>query len=142
MANALNLMETFGVLVHLGNNRYRLFSEYILEWWHNGVLHRLIVPADFEIDMASVPRIVWPLISPFDLGNAAIPHDWFYHHSGAIPAGSHQIHTGTEWVDQLKPWSRQDADKLFARQMRETGVSKWRRRAAYRAVRLFGRGSW
>lgn len=45
-----------------------------------------------------------------------------------------------ESVDE--PWTREDAGRLFARLMREQGVARWRRRAAYLAVRIVAAASW
>lgn len=32
-------------------------------------------PAGFYTDFASIPKIIWPIISPYDLGKGPIPHD-------------------------------------------------------------------
>jgi hypothetical protein len=60
----------------LGGNRYRLVEDYVYAWKKEGVHAMLIVPAGFECDLASVPRILSWYISPFDLGSAVVPHDW------------------------------------------------------------------
>jgi len=101
----------------------------------------LIVPAGFDHDFASVPRPLWALISPIDLGLASIFHDWIYQHGGQVetlgwPTG------GSGWEPVASPWSRRDTDRLFARIMREQGVPRWRRRWAFRAVHWFGGDAW
>jgi hypothetical protein len=104
-------------------------------------LLRLVVPAGFRHDFASVPRPLWVLISPLDLGNASIFHDWLYRHRGGV-ATLRRAPGETAWSPVTTPWTRRDTDRLWARIMREQGVAKWRRRAAYRAVRLCGRSAW
>lgn len=93
----------------------------------------LDIPAGFRFDLASIPRVAWWLIAPFELSIvAALAHDHLYRTGGAdagiIPPGS--------------TYSRAQADRLFADLMRSEGVSAWRRRAAHAAVRAFGGGAW
>jgi hypothetical protein len=126
----------------LGGNRYRLVEPYVYEWSHQGARYRLTVPAGFQNDLASVPRVLWWYISPFDLGLAAVPHDWIYFHAGRLPAGSFQRLEGNRWVDVHERWSRRDADRLFGRLMRDAHVDRTRRRRAYLAVRLLGWPAW
>ena len=126
----------------LGANRYRLVEPYTYAWSKSGEQYRLTVPAGFENDLASVPRILWWYISPFDLGLAAVPHDWLYFHAGLLPQGSLQRLDGNKWVDVPQRWTRRDADRLFGRMMREAHVSRTKRRRAYWAVRLFGWPAW
>lgn len=127
----------------VGNtNRYTLLIDYVYEWDFEGKRYRIVVPADYEFDMASVPRIAWPLISQFELGPAVVPHDWLYHHKGKLPAGSYQVKTESGWEGVRYEWPRKDVDRLFGRMMRESGVVPWRRRIAYLLVRLFGFCAW
>jgi hypothetical protein len=126
----------------LGSNRYRLIEDYVYAWKKDGVHAQLVVPAGFECDLASVPRILWWYISPFDLGSAVVPHDWIYDHGGKLPEGSHLRLEEGVWVDVGLPWSRKDADRLFGRMMREANLRKRKRRRAYKAVRIFGWRAW
>ena len=127
-------------------NRYRLVEPYVYEWMHEEALYRITVPKGFVSNLASVPRILWFYISPFDLGRAAIVHDWLYAKRGALPGTSFQRWKGEwfegEWTVVSERWSRRDADRLFARMMRESGVSRTKRRRAFWAVRIFGGGKW
>lgn len=79
------------------------------------------IPAGFWTDFASVPRVVWPVISPYDLGSAPVAHDWGYF-------------SGLE--------SRAFWDEVFLSWMRREGVDPFRRCAAYLAVRAFGAPVW
>lgn len=126
----------------LGGNRYRLFADYVYEWTKDGTPYKLIVPTGFTCDLASIPRLLWILISPFDLGASAVPHDWFYAHAGRIPEGSWLRFEDGVWVEDTRPWTREHVDRLFGRMMREAKVPPFKRRSAYLAVRLFGYLVW
>jgi len=79
---------------------------------------RIMVPAGFRTDFASVPRLFWRILPPFGLyGKAAVLHDWLYFEAML---------------------SRETADGIFLEAMVELGVAKWKRRIMYRAVRMFG----
>lgn len=87
-----------------------------------------IVPG-FICDLASVPRALWWVLAPFELSQCApVLHDWLYKRGGLV--GGRQAYT------------REQADQLFQEVMEEEGVPAWRRAAAFRAVRLFGRFAW
>lgn len=76
------------------------------------------VPAGFETDFASVPRLFWRLYPPTgQYGKAAVVHDYLYRGSGV---------------------SRELADKIFLEAMECLKVHWWTRHTIYRAVRLFG----
>ena len=96
--------------------------------------HRITVPEQFEFDLASIPRLFWWLIAPFELSIAApLLHDFLYRYRGDPPAGA---------IEPPRIYSREEADRLFRRVMASEGVARWRRAAAYRAVRWFGGSSW
>lgn len=81
-----------------------------------------VVPRGFVTDMASIPRLFWNIISPFQLGDKGpVWHDWRYRNG-------------------LGP--RVEADKQFLRDMEEDGIKWWKRQSAYRLVRLWGWRSW
>jgi len=134
------------VNVPISDRRYQLVAPYFYEWEHKNKTYRLEVPAGFVYDGASVPRIVWTIsgLRPDGLIRAAATvHDFMYHHKGCLPFGSVRL-LENPYSQQVMDmaWSRKQADKLFARMMREAGVSKYRRRLAYLAVRAFGRIWW
>ena len=96
------------------------------------------IPAGFEFDLASIPRPIWPLIGSFELSLVApLIHDYFYQYTGRpvyhrrvldslpVPAGA--------WHDV----TRAEADQIFLDLMLREGVTPWKARAAYHAVRLF-----
>ena len=86
----------------------------------------IIVPAGFESDGASVPRLLWGVVFPRDDRRAlfgALVHDFVYR---THPIG----------------WTRKDADETFLHLMEQGGVSYIRRARAYLGVRLFGNSAW
>jgi hypothetical protein len=95
---------------------------------------RLTVPAGFRFDLASVPRLFWPLVAPFELSIAApLLHDFLYRYAGDPPAPG---------AVPPRRYARREADRLFREVMAAEGVAAWRRDAAWAAARLFGGRSW
>lgn len=89
----------------------------------------ITVPAGYRCDLASVPRLLWWLIAPMELSQCApVLHDRLYGAGGVL--------------DGRAAYDRATADRLFLEVMTEEGVPRWRRAAAYRAVRIFGRFAW
>ncbi len=115
-------------LCYLGDDEWQICTsvEYI-DW---PMRCKLIVPTDYKFDLASIPRLVWWLIAPFELSILApLLHDYLYEHKGRLPDGS---------IDPVREYTRRDADFLFLQAMRHEGVGRWRRTLAYLAVRRFG----
>ena len=86
----------------------------------------LIVPAGFESDGASVPRLLWGVVFPRDDRKAlfgALFHDFIY-----------RTHPAT--------WTRADADEAFLYLLQQGGVPYIRRVRAFIGVRLFGGKAW
>jgi len=97
------------------NDRWELLQDLVYE----GARDTFVVPASFTTDFASVPRAFWNIVPPTGkYTKAAVLHDWLY--------SSHEV-------------SRKDADGIFLRVMKESGVGLIKRHMMYRAVRLFGR---
>jgi hypothetical protein len=129
----------------LGDRRYRYLERYPIEWASRGRNYRLWVPAGFILDGNSVPWFGRPLIpGDWTLGVIAISgHDLGYERQGRFRRGELQVeYRPGWWGDPLdlgdgmrSVVSRRDVDRWFAARMRDEGVPKIRRRAAYRAVR-------
>ena len=79
------------------------------------------IPVNFWIDFASVPRVIWPVISPYDLGVGPGPHDYGY---------------------RTKTKSRGFWDDVLRAFMEKDKIARWRRVSAYNAVRMFGGAAW
>lgn len=92
----------------------------------------ITVPEHFVTDLASIPRPVWSLISPWDVARAAVIHDLLYQ-------------TLREIKDQIpkqdKDAIRAASDKVFLEGMlaSEPAISKWKINACYQSVKIFGR---
>lgn len=96
-------------------------------WTVQAGLCDLTVPAGFHFDLSSTPRLIWPLISPFDCSiEAPLAHDFVYRYHDA---GG-------------RVWKRREADRLFLQLMRRESVRAWRRSLAWLAVRLAGFWAW
>lgn len=92
-----------------------------------------VIDKGFRFDLASIPRILWRIIAPFELSiSAPLVHDYLYRHGGRF----------TTIAGRKRKISRRETDELFLKVMKDEGVSWWRRTAAYRAVRMFAGGSW
>lgn len=119
-----------------GRTRWRLNDGYFYHWQHGGNWYRFKIDKGFVSDGASVP---WFL--PWGRGRlgvlAPLVHDWLHHVAGWVDV---ELLEDNEWVECgfMVRWSRRDADRLFFRIFRETGVEpRWLRRGAFRAVRAW-----
>ncbi len=105
-------------------------------------------PKGFKTDLASVPRLAWAFIAPFDIARSAVIHDALY---SAIREyrednGYHVGSGGTGETQHSKFISSQAktiADKVFLEAMLESDppIAKWKAYASYYSVVLFGRWS-
>ena len=78
------------------------------------------IPSAFETDLASIPKIAWPIMAPAhsSLIRPAIVHDWFYR--------------------KTCDFTRYDTDLIFYHMLRNDGVSHMRASFMFYAVRFFG----
>jgi hypothetical protein len=90
----------------------------------------------FVTDLASVPRICWMFIAPWDVARAAIIHDLLYKTIRVYRAKA-------DHNKKLVGPAKKESDKVFLMAMKdaEPSVPKWKIYAAYYAVVLFGRWS-
>lgn len=106
----------------VGNNEWRVYKEftYIREPYPDGP--KIIVPAGFNTDFASVPRIFWIFISPVDRhGKAAVLHDYMY---------------------RTEMFPRHICDYIFKEAMTSINVAGWKKFLIYWNVRIFGFFVW
>lgn len=102
--------------------RWRLVEPFTYDVGELGGDDSITVPENFLTDFASVPRLFWRIIPPWGkYGKAAVLHDWLYH---------------------VQDRSRRECDKVFLEAMGVLGVSWFKRRTMYRAVRMFGWSAW
>lgn len=87
-----------------------------------------VAPTAFITDLASIPRIVFWRAKSGPWNEAAVLHDASY--------------SGDLLVQPPRTLTRADADALFQRAMKASGVGWWTRSLFYAAVRLGGGGLW
>lgn len=95
------------VLAYIGLGQYRTVGATL----YAGAADVITIPSDFDTDLASVPRIFWPLLPPSGAyERAAVLHDYLCE----ALAGRQQM--------PVPPVTARDVDGLFRRVMREAGV--------------------
>ena len=97
---------------------------------------------NFETDLASVPRICWAFIAPWDVARAAIIHDLLYKRIRQYRAKQGNLSKNKEVVNNYKT-AKKEADRVFLAAMKDAdpSVPKWKIYSAYYSVVLFGRWS-
>lgn len=98
---------------------------------------RITCRKGMQTDLASVPRICWAVLSPWDVARAAIIHDHLY-------AALRLYWQDVEIFDYMTWKKGKDlADKIFLMGMKSADpkVPSWKMYPAYWAVRLFGSSS-
>ena len=95
---------------------------------------RVTCDAGMKTDLASVPRIAWAVIAPWDVARAAVIHDHLY--STLRKYYHSKLMNKSKWRK-----ARALSDKVFLLGMKSADpkVSKFKMYSAYWAVRVFGR---
>lgn len=109
--------------------------------YHLGALgstERVLIPAGFITDFASIPRALWAVLPPVgNYGKAAVVHDWLY-----------QMRIITVlWPDPAtavgsRLCNRGEADHTLLEAMQVLGVGWFTRSTIYAGVRSGGWHSW
>lgn len=96
----------------------------------------------FVTDLASVPRICWMLIAPWDIARAAIIHDLLYKRIRQYRAKLDKDNLQYDEISAYK-MAKKEADKVFLAAMKDAdpSVPKWKIYSVYYSVVLFGRWS-
>ena len=96
-------------------------------------LGKLTVYAGFITDYASIPRALWAILAPKDIRRPAVFHDAGYR------LILHLRKLGLATRSEFRALRRL-FDRLFREQMQhlQPDIAEWKKRAAYRSVRLFG----
>ena len=110
---------------------------------------KITVRKDFVTDLASVPRMCWAFVAPWDVARAAIIHDLLYKRIRQYRAEKKKVtpYTGTKEVSLENPTvireAKKAADNTFHMAMKDAdpAVAGWKIAAAYYSVRIFGRWS-
>tara|TARA_A100001015_G_scaffold97912_1_gene108734 strand:+ start:5626 stop:6090 length:465 start_codon:yes stop_codon:yes gene_type:complete len=95
---------------------------------------RVTCNAGMKTDLASVPRIAWAVIAPWDVARAAVIHDHLY--STLRKYYHSKLMNKSKWRK-----ARALSDKVFLLGMKSADpkVSKFKMYSAYWSVRMFGR---
>lgn len=103
-----------------GKGLYRTTHDFAYEIGHEGSGLLIEVPAGFETDLATVPRILWPILSPYDprYAAAAVIHDRLYKTPG---------------------FTRIVADAIFYEAARVLGTSRLRAGVMFIGMRIWNR---
>ena len=99
----------------------------------------IFVKKGFVTDLASVPRICWAFIAPWDVARAAIVHDLLYKSIRQYRSKKLKNSENPKVISAAK----KAADDVFHMAMKdaEPSVANWKIAAAYYSVRMFGRWS-
>ena len=89
-----------------------------------------------KTDLASVPRICWVVISPWDVARAAVIHDHLYERLREFYNLGDEPTRKVAWKK-----ARKLSDKIFLLGMKSADpkIPSWKIYPAYWSVRLFGR---
>jgi len=138
----MKLKQPYSVAIN--DKEFRLKATYLYEWVYKGDEYRIVVPAGFIYDRASVPWIGRMIGIRRDglIEAGSVVHDFIYENIGRMPRGSWQHKVSGKWRNMHTIWTRRNADRMFCRIMRESGLPRWKRRMAYRAVRAGGWLAW
>ena len=105
-------------------------------WTANVNGYQITIPEGFRFDLASIPRPLWLVVAPYELGvSAPLVHDYLYAYRGRPPAGDLD-------PSPSQPFSRRKVDRWFRLLMAVEQVPRARRTVAWAAVRLFGWVPW
>jgi hypothetical protein len=108
--------------------------------------HRVTAKKGFVTDLASVHRVCWNVLAPWDIARAAIIHDLLYKAIRQYRAKNEDKYLNrgaAAEVTNTYNAAKNAADKVFLMGMKDAdpSVPAWKIQAAYRAVQLFGRWS-
>ena len=122
----------------------KLLDDYTIELTQPFVWGKEMVPAGFQCDGASVPKIANFYATPFGPGGmlpAALFHDYHYHmkidNTGKPMGHFSMLRDGT-----LAPITRAEADLRFYHRLRLNGVRTSKAWLCYWALRAAGRFAW
>ena len=109
----------------VGPNKFKIREEFryhIGEYPAKNTKDIITVMVGYVTDMASVPRIFWPILAPVDsYAKAAVIHDWLYRRGF---------------------FTRKKTDKIFLEAMKVLNVPKWKYFLLYNSVKYFGMFRW
>ena len=106
--------------------------------------NKITCKKDFVTDLASVPRMCWVFIAPWDVARAAIIHDLLYKRIRQYRAKNSNLDdlNINRFINTYNA-AKKTADTVFLAAMLDAdpSVAKWKIYAAYESVVLCGRWS-
>jgi hypothetical protein len=95
------------------------------------------MPAGMQTDLASIPRLLWPILPPDGpWGEAALPHDLCYSSHGAMTWHGHAGRS------RPAPYVRAECDQILDEAMATLGVPRVQRVIIWLGVRIGGAAGW
>ena len=103
---------------------------------------KITVKKDFVTDLASVPRMCWAFIAPWDVARAAIIHDLLYKRIRQYRAEKKKKLGNFDDPKVIRE-AKRASDNVFHMAMKdaEPPIAGWKIAAAYYSVRMFGKWS-
>ena len=103
---------------------------------------KITVRKDFVTDLASVPRMCWAFVAPWDVARAAIIHDLLYKRIRQYRAEKKKKLGNFEDPKVIRE-AKRASDNVFHMAMKDANpsIAGWKIAAAYYSVRMFGRWS-
>ena len=103
---------------------------------------KITVKKDFVTDLASVPRMCWAFIAPWDVARAAIIHDLLYKCIRQYRK-AHRKSLKCSEDPKVIGDAKKASDDVFHMAMKDANpsVAGWKIAAAYYSVKMFGRWS-
>ncbi len=125
----------------VGGNWWKLEDTFYVFFNYDGVRYRMVVKKNFLTDFASIPRLVWSILAPwdYDYTPACIPHDLGYEKLGKLTLWKYD---GVTWVPVEAELSRLALDDLMYWGMVARSTPKWKINSIYSAVRVGGWLAW
>ncbi len=121
-------MSTFTkplIVIVLDKYLFQLYEDFEYYWDEKDKENKIVIPALFITDFASVPKLLWSIYPPTGLyTKAALMHDFLYKNGSAIG------------------YERKFCDQALRNAMMVSKVGFGTRWAFYLAVRLFGGKNW
>ena len=105
---------------------------------------KVTVPKGFVTDMASVPRVCWAFIAPFDVARAAVIHDLLYKNIRQYRWNWREDKIREPKLELERIFQAKEiSDKIFLCAMNdsEPEVPTYKKNPAYWAVKVFGNSS-
>lgn len=125
----------------VGGDWWRLEDAFTVWFTYGGKRYRLTIKRGFLTDFASIPRLVWSILAPWNYKYtpACLPHDEGYEKAGKLTLWTWD---GVTWSPVRAELSRRAVDDLMYWGMVARKTPAWKVKAIYSAVRVGGWLAW